>query len=225
MTSANIIPIEPAVAPPTMQLTTVAINSAEEANSAHRRIVGSVQDAIAIGEYLTMKKQSLPHGQWLPWCEDNIEFDVRTAQNYMRVHAKNETVSHLSLTDAYKLLSAPDPITKPESKSAFEPTSAKPPKKEPPTAYKPEEKEAKVESDVIREADLTVVQIDPIEESNRLVSGEVDGFFTRIERIISQNCDLKDHLVWNVKLRLDRLFEDSNYKIIRRSLKERQEAA
>jgi Protein of unknown function (DUF3102) len=125
------------------------INSAEEANAAHRRIVGSVQDAIAIGEYLTMKKQSLPHGQWLPWLKENIDFDQATAWRYSNLYAnQGKLCSVHNLNDAYKLLSAKAPEDKPEPKpkaeSKAKPATAKTPKKEPPSAYKPEEMEAEV---------------------------------------------------------------------------------
>lgn len=54
------------------------------------------------------QKASLKHGQWLPWVEENLPFDRRTATNYMAVFSKRETVSHLdNPTDAYRLLSAP----------------------------------------------------------------------------------------------------------------------
>jgi Protein of unknown function (DUF3102) len=120
------------------------INSAAEANSAHRRIVGSVQDAIAIGEFLTMKKQSLPHGKWLPWISDNLEFDRRTSTNYMRLYDKRETVSHLGLTEAYKLLSAPVRNEDQKPKPQTQPTPAKPPKKEPASAFRPQEIESEI---------------------------------------------------------------------------------
>jgi hypothetical protein len=141
--SANITPMDPVV-PHAVELSTIVINSAAEANAAHRRIVGSVQDAISIGEFLTMKKQSLPHGQWLTWLESNLEFDRRTSTNYMRIFDKRETVSHLGLTEAYKLLSAPvrDEDRKPEPKQ--NPTQAQPPKKEPASAFRPEEREAEI---------------------------------------------------------------------------------
>jgi Protein of unknown function (DUF3102) len=112
------------------------INSAAEANAAHRRIVGSVQDAIEIGEFLTMKKQSLPHGKWLPWLKANIEFAQNTAWRYMNLAANRGKLSRVDDLDAaYKLLSAKapedksEPKHKPEPKS--EPKKAQPPKKEP----------------------------------------------------------------------------------------------
>jgi hypothetical protein len=83
----------------------VHITTAEQANAAHRRIVSSVQDAISIGEFLSVKKAELKHGEWLPWVEANLNFDRRTATNYMRLFDKWETVSHLGLSEAYKLLS------------------------------------------------------------------------------------------------------------------------
>jgi hypothetical protein len=54
-------------------------------------------------------RESLPHGEWLPWLQANVPFTDRTARNYIRLHdqrdrLKLETVS--DMTGAYRLLSA-----------------------------------------------------------------------------------------------------------------------
>jgi hypothetical protein len=74
----------------------------------------SLKNAVRIGKLLGGIKSTLPHGQWLPWVENNLPFTPRTAQNYIRIfehraEIKYERVSHL--TDAYLLLSPP---TQPE---------------------------------------------------------------------------------------------------------------
>jgi hypothetical protein len=201
------------------------INSAAEANQAHRRIVGSVQDAIEIGEFLTMKKQSLPHGKWLPWLKANIEFAQNTAWRYMNLAANRGKLSRVDDLDAaYKLLSEKAPEDKPK------PNPKPEPKKQDPTSWSAFENQ---EQEQVLEVELTMVQPieeggdddghDPMGESNRLIGGEVDEFLNRVERIISQNRELKDYLVWNVKQRLESLFKDSGYKIILQSRKSRQE--
>ena len=84
------------------------ITTAEQANAAHRRIVGTVQDAIAIGEFLTAKKAELGHGNWLPWLKANIEFDQKTAWNYANLYANRSKLGTVpNLQAAYKLLAAP----------------------------------------------------------------------------------------------------------------------
>jgi hypothetical protein len=91
-------------------LTTIKITSATEANAAHKRIVGTVQDAIEIGEYLKDQKESLPYGQWGKWVEDNLEFNRNTAASYVRLYDNREHLHNscaTSLTEAYRLLSEP----------------------------------------------------------------------------------------------------------------------
>jgi hypothetical protein len=77
----------------------------------HQQIMAAtratLQNAIRVGELLSQTKASLKHGQWLGWLELNINFDVRTAQRYMRIferreELKNDSVSYL--TQAYVLL-------------------------------------------------------------------------------------------------------------------------
>ena len=82
------------------------ISTAEEANAAHRRIVATVQDAIAIGEFLTRQKAKLKHGEWLPWVKENLEFSRQTADNYRRFYENRDklpSLSNLSLWNAYAL--------------------------------------------------------------------------------------------------------------------------
>jgi hypothetical protein len=67
----------------------------------------SVEKAIRIGELLTSIKQRIGHGQWGSWVEENLPFSQRTAERYMAVtilQVKNDSLSHLGLFDAYKLL-------------------------------------------------------------------------------------------------------------------------
>ncbi len=59
-----------------------------------------IDKAIRIGELLSEQKASMKHGEWIPWVEENLPFDVREGQNYMRVFAHKEElnakpVSHL----------------------------------------------------------------------------------------------------------------------------------
>lgn len=67
----------------------------------------SVEKAIRIGELLTSIKQRIGHGQWGSWVEENLSFSQRSAERYMALTAiriKIDSVSDLSLFDAYKLL-------------------------------------------------------------------------------------------------------------------------
>ena len=93
------------------------MTSANEINQLHNKILNaartSIEDAIRIGELLTNQKAKVEHGQWLPWVESNLQFDARQAQRYMRVFeqrgelANASSKSHLTLTDALRLLTEP----------------------------------------------------------------------------------------------------------------------
>src|SRR5260370_37386497 len=84
---------------------------ADEINERYHNIVrhgeAAFAEAIRIGELLVANKAAVRHGDWVKWIEKNIVFDIRTAQNYMRLFEqrdvlKNESVSYL--TKAYALL-------------------------------------------------------------------------------------------------------------------------
>ena len=52
-------------------------------------IIQLKQDAgnaiLGIGQRLIEAKAMLPHGEWLPWLEERVEFSERTARNFMRL--------------------------------------------------------------------------------------------------------------------------------------------
>jgi hypothetical protein len=75
-----------------------------------------LKKAVEVGNLLSEAKEALPHGQWIPWLEKNVNFNARTAQRWMKVaeeHAagrlKYDSVSYLS--EAYQLSVAPRPST------------------------------------------------------------------------------------------------------------------
>lgn len=54
----------------------------------------------------------------MPWCKENLRFDVRTVQRYMQLASKNDIVSYLdNPTEAYRLLANPDGQDKAERKA------------------------------------------------------------------------------------------------------------
>lgn len=60
----------------------------------------SLENAIRLGELLTLQKEELAHGQFIIWVEAYLPFDQRTAQRYMRLFAyreeiKSDSVSYL----------------------------------------------------------------------------------------------------------------------------------
>lgn len=99
-------------------MTDVEKNRIQEIVSLHQEIGEhlklSLKKAIKIGKLLTEQKENLRHGEFTPWIKVNLPFTDRTARNYMRLYRekarlKTETVS--VLTDAYRLLTEPKPLT------------------------------------------------------------------------------------------------------------------
>lgn len=75
-------------------------------------------DAIlGIGQRLIEAKAMLPHGEWLPWLTEQVEFSERTATRFMRLAREwtNQTaLSDLGATKALTLLALP-----PEEREQF----------------------------------------------------------------------------------------------------------
>lgn len=67
---------------------------------------------IEIGRRLIRAKELLPHGDWLPWLEQEVEFSERTAQNFMRVAkefgANPQSVADLGMAKVLSLLALPE---------------------------------------------------------------------------------------------------------------------
>jgi hypothetical protein len=91
----------------------VALSRTTEITALHEEIAGhlrtSLEKAIRIGQLLCEQKSSLKHGEFGEWIKVSLPFTDRTARNYMRLYEcrdqlKTETVSDLSLTQGYRLL-------------------------------------------------------------------------------------------------------------------------
>ncbi|MDI7218835.1 DUF3102 domain-containing protein [Leptospira santarosai] len=89
-------------------------NSADELNKLHQSILSAgknmVRFAIEAGEILSLKKKELNHGEFIPWVENNLTFKIRTAQRYIKIFEKRDSINASTLThleDAYKLLAGP----------------------------------------------------------------------------------------------------------------------
>lgn len=89
---------------------------AEEIRHEHQLAVDGMgyvlQHAIRIGELLVMAKGKCEHGEWMAWQENNCDFSIRTADNYMHVYNRQSELASNSqyianLTDAIKLLAEP----------------------------------------------------------------------------------------------------------------------
>lgn len=72
---------------------------------------------ISIGQRLIEAKELLPHGAWLPWLEDRVEFSERTARNFMRLAREwtnRQALADLGAAKALTLLALP-----PEERDSF----------------------------------------------------------------------------------------------------------
>lgn len=70
-----------------------------------------VLNTFDIGVRLNEAKELLPHGEWLPWLQQKVEFSERTAQKFMalaREYAGSpQTVAELGSEKAFALLALP----------------------------------------------------------------------------------------------------------------------
>ena len=91
---------------------------AAEINAEHERAFGKAREAIEharrAGELLLETKAAVGHGEWLPWVAANCSFSARQVQRYMTiaenwlvVQAKYDTVSHLPMREALRLIERP----------------------------------------------------------------------------------------------------------------------
>lgn len=72
---------------------------------------------LTIGQRLIEAKALLPHGEWLPWLEDEVEFSERTARNFMRLArdwTNRQALADLGAAKALTLLALP-----PEERESF----------------------------------------------------------------------------------------------------------
>lgn len=84
-------------------------------------IIQLKQDAgnaiLGIGQRLIEAKAMLPHGEWLPWLEERVEFSERTARNFMRLAREwtnRQALADLGAAKALTLLALP-----PEERETF----------------------------------------------------------------------------------------------------------
>ena len=72
---------------------------------------------LGIGQRLIEAKEMLPHGEWLPWLNEQVEFSERTAQNFIRLArewSNPQALADLGATKALTLLALP-----PEEREQF----------------------------------------------------------------------------------------------------------
>ena len=69
------------------------------------------EDFMELGQRLCEAKELLPHGEWLPWLEERVQFSERTAQKFMQLAREYESnpklASDLGSEKAFALLALP----------------------------------------------------------------------------------------------------------------------
>lgn len=53
----------------------------------------TISVALECGRLLIEEKKQVGHGNWEQWCESNLSFSIETAQRYMRLHRKANTIA------------------------------------------------------------------------------------------------------------------------------------
>lgn len=74
-----------------------------------KRVAGGA--ILDIGHRLIQAKELLPHGEWLPWLNEKVEFSERAAQNFMRLSREwtnPQTLADLGTSKALALLALPE---------------------------------------------------------------------------------------------------------------------
>lgn len=69
-----------------------------------------VENSIVLGTKLKQVKESLKHGEWIPYLEEKVEVSVRTAQKFIKIateFANTKSLSHLGTEKLYILLDLP----------------------------------------------------------------------------------------------------------------------
>lgn len=73
-------------------MNTMTTDLAAKINEAHQLAIqhagSALRHAYTAGELLKESKAALPHGKWLPWLREHIQFSERTAQAYMRLASR-----------------------------------------------------------------------------------------------------------------------------------------
>jgi len=84
-----------------------------EHQAAQRAWEGAVMHAVECGRLLIHAKETIAHGQWIPWLEENFPASVRTAQGYMRLARHGEdaqALAHLGVEGALRAMAEPRQI-------------------------------------------------------------------------------------------------------------------
>jgi ParB family chromosome partitioning protein len=134
MSTTSIVPASAALAIPAIARIRTLASELKDIGKKLKAIgETALSKALECGRLLSEAKESLPHGQWLPWLADNFTFDERTAQRWMKLATddaegklKYDSVSYLS--EAYQLTTTPRPapVTIPPDEAEVDQDEAEP---------------------------------------------------------------------------------------------------
>ncbi len=74
-------------------------------------VVTALEKAILIGEQLSLQKEAMPHGEWIPWIESNLPFKRVQTAKYIRAFVNRKS---LNVQSSVHLEGAIDSLTKPK---------------------------------------------------------------------------------------------------------------
>lgn len=71
-----------------------------------------IQNTIMLGIKLKQVKESLGHGEWIPWLENEVDISIRTAQKFIKIAIEfkditTKATSHLGSEKLYILTALP----------------------------------------------------------------------------------------------------------------------
>ena len=142
----------------------------------HYQAVGG-DAVIQIGKRLIEAKELLPHGGWLPWLSEQVNYSERTAQRLMKIarECSNPTaLSDLGQTKALALLALPDE----EQKALLE-------------AYDVPNMSTRELEDAIRDRDAARKQAEILSDQIKTLESHNTELETRALDISNENDDLK----------------------------------
>lgn len=70
----------------------------------------TANNIIEIGKRLKLVKESLPHGEWLPWLKEKVDFAPNTAQRFIQISTEfpnTPTSEYLPVSKIFELLGLP----------------------------------------------------------------------------------------------------------------------
>jgi len=101
----------PAAVKDTNRLPTLAAGINESHVLAMQHANKAIEHAFRCGDLLIEAKAKVPHGQWLPWLRQNVDFSERSVQVYMRIAQRlgrnPQRAADLSLRDALREIQSP----------------------------------------------------------------------------------------------------------------------